>query len=181
MLNKKMELQHVMNLFAVEGTTFINLVPVLLNWMVNAPDFDAHDFSSLRYIIYGGSPIPMTILEKCLERITGKFSQGFGLAESTVLGAEDHVISDDPVKKKCLQSVGREVYYNWVREVGDGGGDLPPGEIGEIKIKGPNVMKGYWRDAEQTEGRIGDGWLYSNDMGYFDEDMYLYIVVVDRK
>jgi acyl-CoA synthetase (AMP-forming)/AMP-acid ligase II len=125
----------------------------------------------------------MPVLEKCLEKMTPRFSQGFGLTESTllatVLGAEDHVLSDDPLKKKHLKSVGQEAYHNEVKVVDDDGNELPPGEIGEIIIKGPNVMKGYWRDPEQTADRIRDGWLYSNDMGYFDEDGYLYIV--DRK
>jgi len=182
-LNKKVDLQHVMSLFSKERVSFINLVPVLLNWMVNAPDFDDYDFSSLRYITYGGSPIPAAVLEKCLERMTPRFAQGFGLTESTLLATvlepEDHVISDDPVQSKHLKSVGREAYHNQVKVVDEDGNELPHGEIGEIIIKGPNVMKGYWRDPEQTADRIRDGWLYSNDMGYFDEDMYLYIV--DRK
>jgi acyl-CoA synthetase (AMP-forming)/AMP-acid ligase II len=182
-LNKKLDLHHIMGLFSKEKVTFINLVPVLLNWIVNDPDFDDYDFSSLRNITYGGSPIPTPVLEKCLEKMTPRFSQGFGLTESTllatVLGAEDHVLSDDPLKKKHLKSVGQEAYHNEVKVVDDDGNELSPGEIGEIIIKGPNVMKGYWRDPEQTADRIRGGWLYSNDMGYFDEDGYLYIV--DRK
>ena len=182
-LNKKLDLNHVMGLFAKEKITHINLVPVLLNWIVNDPNFDKFDFSSLRYITYGGSPIPMAVLEKCLRKLSPRFSQGFGLTESTllatVLGHEYHVISDDPRTQKRLKSVGREVVHNEVKVVDDDGNELPPGEIGEIIIRGPNVMKGYWRDPEQTADRIRNGWLYSNDMGYFDEDRFLYIV--DRK
>ncbi len=182
-LNKKIDLHHVMGLFGKEKVTFINLVPVLLNWMVNDPDFDQFDFSSLRNVTYGGSPIPTAVLEKCLEKMTPRFSQGFGLTESTllatVLGAEDHVLSNNPLQKEHLKSVGREAYHNEVRVVDGEGNELPPGETGEIIIRGTNVMKGYWRDPDQTADRIRDGWLYSNDMGYFDEDRYLY--VVDRK
>jgi len=182
-LNKKLDLNHVMGLFSKEKITHINLVPVLLNWIVNDPNFDKFDFSSLRYITYGGSPIPTAVLEKCLEKLTPRFSQGFGLTESTllatVLGYEYHTISDDPLAKKRLKSVGREVVHNEVRVVDDDGKELPPGEIGEIIIRGPNVMKGYWKDPAQTADRIRNGWLYSNDMGYFDEDRFLYIV--DRK
>lgn len=182
-LNKKLDLHHVMGLFSKEKITFINLVPVLLNWMVNDPDFSKFDFSSLREISYGGSPIPTAVLEKCLENMPARFAQGYGLTESTLLATalrpDDHVLSDDPVAKKRLESVGQEVFHNEVKVVDDDGNKLPPGEIGEIIIKGPNVMKGYWKDPEQTADRIRDGWLYSNDMGYFDEDRYLYIV--DRR
>jgi len=182
-LNKKLDLHHVMGLFQKEKITHINLVPVILNWIVSDPDFDQFDFSSLRYITYGGSPIPMPVLEKCLTRLTPRFSQGFGLTESTllatVLGAESHVLSDDPVAKKRLQSVGQEALHNQVKVVDEQGRELPAGEVGEIIIHGPNVMKGYWKDPAQTADRIRSGWLYSNDLGYFDEDRFLYIV--DRK
>ncbi|RJP30968.1 MAG: long-chain-fatty-acid--CoA ligase [Actinobacteria bacterium] len=182
-LNKKLDLHHVMGLFAQEGITHINLVPVLLNWIVNDPQFAEYDFSSLRNVTYGGSPIPMAVLEKCLAAMQPRFSQGYGLTEctllATVLGAEDHLLSSDPAARKHLQSAGREALHNEVRVVDGEGNGLPSGEVGEIIIKGPNVMKGYWRDAEQTADRIKEGWLYSNDMGYFDEDGYLYIV--DRK
>ncbi len=182
-LSKKLDLQYVMGMFAKEGITHINLVPVLLNWIVDDPNFDKFDFSSLRYITYGGAPIPQPVLEKCMSRLTPRFSQGFGLTEctflATVLGAEHHVVSDDPAVRKRLQSVGREALHNVVKVVDEEGKELPPGQTGEIIIKGPNVMKGYWKDPEQTADRIRDGWLYSNDMGHFDEDNFLYIV--DRK
>ncbi len=182
-LNKRLDLHHVMGLFTREGITHINLVPVLLNWIVNDPDFEDYDFSSLRNVTYGGSPIPTAVLEKCLASMQPRFSQGYGLTEctllATVLGSEAHVLSSDPTAAKRLQSAGREALHNEVRVVDEEGTELPPGEVGEIVIRGPNVMKGYWRDPEQTADRIRNGWLHSNDMGYFDEDRYLFIV--DRK
>ena len=182
-LNKKLDLHHVMAQFSKEKVTHINLVPVLLNWIVNDPDFGQYDFSSLRYITYGGSPIPAAVLEKCIQKLKPRFSQGFGLTESTllatVLGAEYHVLSDDPMAKQRLNSVGQEALHNEVKVVDENGNELPAGEVGEIIIHGPNVMKGYWKDPEQTADRIRKGWLYSNDLGYFDADRFLYIV--DRK
>jgi acyl-CoA synthetase (AMP-forming)/AMP-acid ligase II len=83
------------------------------------------------------------------------------------------------VVKKRLQSAGQEILHADVRVVDSEGVELPCGQIGEIIIRGPNVMKGYWKDPALTAERIRGEWLYSNDMGYFDEDSFLYIV--DRK
>lgn len=182
-LNKKVDLLHILDLFGKERITHINLVPVLLNWILKVPDLDKYDFSSLKYITYGGAPIPEAVLEECIERLTPNFTQGYGLTESTmlatVLGSEYHVISDDPVARRRLTSTGREIFHAEVRVVDEGGNELPTGEIGEIIVRGPNVMKGYWKDPEMTAERLRGDWLYSNDMGYFDEDWFLYIV--DRK
>jgi acyl-CoA synthetase (AMP-forming)/AMP-acid ligase II len=182
-LNKKLDLHHVMSLFAKEKINWINLVPVLLNWIVNDPDSDKYDFSSLKYITYGGSPIPDEVLKTCIEKLDANLVQGFGLTESTLLATfleeEYHVISDDPKMQRRLKSVGREAWHNEVKVVDETGNEVPTGVVGEIIIKGPNVMRGYWKDPEQTAKRIRNGWLYSNDMGYFDEDLFLYIV--DRK
>ena len=182
-LNKKVDLPHILGLFGKEKITHINLVPVLLNWMMKVPDLDKYDFSTLEYITYGGAPIPEAVLEECIRRLTPNFAQGYGLTESTMLAtaltSEYHVISDDPVAKKRLQSAGREILHADVRVVDEDGVELPPGQIGEIIIRGPNVMKGYWKDPELTSERIRGEWLYSNDMGYFDQDWFLYIV--DRK
>lgn len=182
-LNKKVDLLHVLGLFGRENITHINLVPVLLNWILKVPDLDSYDFSTLRYITYGGAPIPEAVLEECMRRLTPNFAQGYGLTESTMLATaltpEHHVISDDPVVKRRLSSAGQEILHADVRVVGEDGTELPPGEIGEIIIRGPNVMRGYWKNPELTAERIKGEWLYSNDMGYFDDDWFLYIV--DRK
>ena len=182
-LNKKVDLLHVLNLIGSEKVTHLNLVPVLLNWILKVPDLDSYDFSSLRFITYGGAPIPEAVLEECIKRMTPNFVQGYGLTESTmlatVLGVEHHVISDDPVAKRRLKSAGREIHHADVRIVDDEGNEVPPGEPGEIIIRGPNVMRGYWKNPELTAERIKGDWLYSNDIGYFDEDWFLYIV--DRK
>ena len=182
-LNKKVDLLHILRLFGEESITHINLVPVLLNWILKVPDLDSYDFSTLRYITYGGAPIPEAVLEECMRRLTPNFAQGYGLTESTMLATaltpEHHIISDDPVVKKRLQSAGQEILHADVRVVDSEGVELPCGQIGEIIIRGPNVMKGYWKDPALTAERIRGEWLYSNDMGYFDEDSFLYIV--DRK
>lgn len=157
-LNKIVDLQHILDLFGKERITHINLVPVLLNWMLKVPDLDKYDFSSLRYITYGGAPIPEAVLAECIERLTPNFTQGYGLTESTmlatVLGSEDHVLSGDPVARRRLKSAGREIFHVEVKVVDEEGNELPAGEVGEIIIRGPNVMKGYWKDPEMTAERL---------------------------
>jgi long-chain acyl-CoA synthetase len=149
-------------------------VPAMLNFLLLDPSAATRDFGSLRTIVYGASPIPEELLRTSMERFGCSFVQAYGLTETTgaicLLSADDHVAGG-----RLLRSCGRPVFGCNIRVVDAEGRDLPPGEVGEIAIRGDAVMKGYWNLPDATERAIRDGWFYSGDAGYFDEHGYLFI------
>jgi acyl-CoA synthetase (AMP-forming)/AMP-acid ligase II len=162
------------------------LVPTMLKRVVDDPDFDKYDLSSLRVITYGAAPMPFEVIKKAIEVFPGvMFINAFGQTETastiTTLGPEDHVITgteEEKAKKlKRLQSsIGRPMDDVEIKIVDDDGKELPTGDVGEILAKGPRVMSGYWKDAEKTAKALtGDGWLRTGDKGYLDEEGYIYL------
>jgi fatty-acyl-CoA synthase len=149
-------------------------IPVMFLFMSQVPGFETTDFSSVDYFIAGGSPCPKPLIEKYLERGVN-FNQGYGMTETAT--AVTALRTSDALRK--LGSCGKPVFHTDVRIADLDGKDLPPGEMGEVLIKGPNVIREYWRRPEETANAIVDGWLHSGDMGYLDEDGYLYLV--DRR
>lgn len=161
--------------------THIVLVPTLLTWLVDDPRSNEFDLSSLRLITYAGSPMPIEVLRRCVQKFGNIFTQGYGLTEAaplvTVLFKEDHVLEGP--KAKLLTSVGKVGLPVEVRIVDENDTPLKPGEVGEIAIRGKNVMMGYWKNPELTAATLRGGWLHTGDMGMIDEDGYIYLV--DRK
>lgn len=162
--------------------TVMLLIPTMLNMMLNDPHFDDYDLSSLRLVFYGGGPMPQKVLERAIEKLDCGFTQGYGLTETleaTFLTSEDHRLAETEQQRRRLTSAGREAVTAEVRIVDDEGNELPPGEVGEILIKSYSVVKGYWNMPELSAEVIKDGWFYTEDLGYLDDERYLF--VVDRK
>jgi long-chain acyl-CoA synthetase len=164
-----------------ERCTHVNAVPTLYGWLLDAPDAKQFDVSSLRAMSYGGSPMPEQVIRRCIARFGSVFCQGYGLTEAapivSVLLPEDHVVEGP--RAKLLRSSGREVPIVEVRVVDAAGKPVEPGARGEVVVRGPNVMMGYWKRPELTASALRDGWLHTGDIGMVDEDGYLYLV--DRK
>ncbi len=159
-----------------EKATLAVLVPVMINMLIQEPTFKKYDVSSLKTIIDGGEKIPTPVLEKIPEFFPGVwFSRGYGLTE-TVSG--DTFLTKDTPKEKMV-SDGKPVPMMRMRIVDDNERDVPPRTLGEILLKGPKVFKGYWKDPKATADAIKNGWFHTGDIGYIDEDGYLYIE--DRK
>ena len=139
--------------------------------VVNFPDVDKYDLSSLKRSLTGGAPVPGEILEKWRKKVGPELSEGYGLSESI---SQTHM---NPVYTPRYGSIGLPMFDLECRIVGlETGSDLPPGEEGELVLKGPTVMKGYWNRPEETKEALRDGWLYTGDLARVDEDGYFYIV-----
>ena len=157
----------------------MQIVPTMLQLMLDHPRFSEFDLSSLRMITYGASPIPVALLERALTLLpTVSFAQSYGMTEAspvvTVLDGDDHSL--EAARLSRLESVGRAVFHNQVRIVNAERQALGVGEVGEIAVKGASIMKGYWRAPELTSAVLEDGWYYTGDSGYLDEDGYLFLV-----
>jgi len=162
------------------------LVPTMLKRVIDHPDFDKYDLSSLKVVTYGAAPMPFEVIKKAIEVLPGvNFINAFGQTETastiTTLSPEDHIIEGTEEEKekklrRLTSSIGRPMSDIEMKIIDEEGNDLPPGEVGEIIARGPRVMSGYWKDAEKTEKALTkDGWLRTGDMGYTDEEGYFYL------
>ncbi|MFK8022507.1 MAG: long-chain-fatty-acid--CoA ligase [Ilumatobacter sp.] len=170
----------LIELFSEEKITHGFVVPAVLQFMLLMPQMENADFSSLQVLVYGASPISEETLAACVEKFKPcKFWQAYGLTETTGavvnLPPEDH----DPngPNKHRLRSCGVAGPGVELRIVGeDGITEVPAGEVGEIWVRGAQIMKGYWkRDDETAKSITDDGWFKSGDAGYLDDDGYLFI------
>ncbi|HEU0001162.1 MAG TPA: long-chain-fatty-acid--CoA ligase [Ktedonobacteraceae bacterium] len=171
---------HVLEAIQQEKVTCTILVPTMVNAVLNHPDADTYDLSSIRRLIYGASPMPLEVLKKGLKKWGTIFSQGYGMTETapllTGLDTWEHIVDGAPEQVRRLNSVGKEALGVEVRVVNAGGEDVQPGEIGEIIARGPNIMLGYWRMPEATASAIVEGWMHTGDLATIDEENYIYIV-----
>ena len=183
---QQFELKEWMETVERERATRAMLVPTMLKWIVDNPDFTKYDLSSLRVITYGAAPMPFDVVKKAIELMPQvQFINGYGQTESastlTMLGPEDHRIvgtEEEKQKKwKRLQySIGKPLPDVRIRIVDEEGRSLPPHTVGEIHAKGPRIMRGYWGDEQKTaQTMTKDGWLRTGDLGYFDEEGYVYL------
>ncbi len=158
------------------------LIPTMINMVLNEKNLDRFKLSALRLIFYGGGPMPSMVLERAIQKLQCAFTQSYGLTETleaTFLVAEDHVLNGTEQQQQRLQSAGREAVGAEVRIVDGDGKAIATGEVGEVLVKSRSVISGYWKAPEETASVIRNGWFYTGDLGYLDEDRYLF--VVDRK
>jgi acyl-CoA synthetase (AMP-forming)/AMP-acid ligase II len=169
-----------------EKVTRAMLVPTMLKWLIEDPDFHNYDLSSLGVITYGAAPMPLNVIQKAIEEMPRvRFINAFGQTETastiTTLGPEDHLIEGtDADKEKKLKrlaaSIGRPLPDVEVKIVDEKGTALQANQVGEIYAKGPRMMTGYWGDADKSAQVITtDGWLRTGDKGWMDEDGYIYL------
>ncbi len=154
------------------------LVPTQIKMVLDHADLDGADLSSLKTIVYGGAPMYVEDLKEAIRRIGPVFMQLFAQSESPMTGTylrpQEHVL-EGPGSER-LASCGYARSGTEVAILDDKGSPLPPGEIGEICIRCPAVMKGYWRRPDATAETIRDGWLHTGDIGKMDDGGYVFIL-----
>lgn len=161
----------VLELFTKHKVTHMFGAPAMFLFMSQHPDFEKTDLSNIETLIFGAAPPPESLLTLYADRGVD-FCQGYGLTETAPFST--FLTPEWSLKK--LGSAGQSPMYSQVRIVDNDNQEIPAGERGEICIKGPNIMKGYWNRPEATAEAIdGEGWFHSGDVGYFDEDGFLFI------
>jgi len=180
-IRARAEVDDILATLEREHCTNMNAVPTLYNWIVSAPDLVQYDLSSIRLLVYGGSPFPEEVLRRCIQRFGPVFAQGYGLTEAAptvcFLSPQDHVL--DGPRAALLKSAGREMQFTEVRIADALGHEVPRGQPGEVLARGANVMLGYWNNEALTRERLRDGWLHTGDIGCMDDEGYVYLL--DRK
>lgn len=159
--------------------THLLLVPVMIQMVLASPKMDETDISSLELIGYGASPITEATLKRAFEKFPKvKFMQAFGQTElspvATILTDDYHVV--DGPKAGKLRSCGRATRVVEIRIVDENDREVPRGTVGHITVKGPVTMLGYWNRPEVTAETIRDGWVYTGDAGYMDEDGFIFLM-----
>ena len=176
-LRETVDVGGIVKLIGQHRITHAFMVPALLAFTLMVPDVDKADFSSLKLIAYGASPISEQVLASSLKTFKCNFVQVYGLTETTgvvtMLMHEDHDV--DGPKKHLLRSCGKPSMGIELKIVDENGKELPAGEVGEIIIRSKQVMKGYWNMPEETAKSIRNGWFYTGDAAYTDKDGYVYI------
>ncbi|MFH9590736.1 long-chain fatty acid--CoA ligase [Streptomyces luteogriseus] len=164
--------QAVLDTIARDRATVFEGVPTMYAALLQHPT--EADVSTLRMCISGGASLPVEVLHGFEERFGCAVLEGFGMSETSPVVTFNH-----PDRPRKAGSIGTPIKDVEVRLLDETGQDVGPGAIGELVVRGPNVMKGYWNRPEETAAAVPDGWLRTGDMARQDEDGYFYIV--DRK
>jgi long-chain acyl-CoA synthetase len=149
-------------------------VPTMYGALLHEPGREQFDTSTLKLCVSGGSALPVELLRAFEQAFGCKILEGYGLSETSPVASFNH-----PDRERKPGSIGTPVAGVEMKVVDDDGNEVPTGEVGEIVIRGHNVMKGYWERPDATEDAIRGGWFHSGDMARVDDDGYFFIV--DRK
>jgi len=182
-INRGADPEEIVNLIMEEKPIMLNLVPTVYQYMLQLPNIEKMDFSHVLHFSVAGAPMAHELMKRCEEVFGMKFGKGYGLTEAaptvSSLGGDDYALEGDPKLVKRSKSVGKPFKNIKVVIRREDGTECDVEEHGEITAFGDNVMLGYWRDPEKTAQTLRDGWLWTGDIGYMDEDGFIYLA--DRK
>ena len=183
-IQRQFDAQEWMRLVQTERASRAMMVPTMLKMLMDHPEFRNHDLSSLDVITYGAAPMPIEVIRRAIDEFPGVyFINAFGQTETaatiTMLPPEDHFLkgSAEEIEKKIrrLSSIGVPLDDVEVNIFDEDGEPVRQGDVGEIAARGARLMKGYWQQDEATTETIRGGWLFTGDLGYMDEDGYIYL------
>jgi fatty-acyl-CoA synthase len=175
----------MLRLIEEEKVTKLLGVPTIFNGLLQHPELNKFDLSSLEEVVIGGAPSPLSLIEELESKIGCRAYVGYGLTETTpfitIARPKDYLQENDTTRQSYQVKTGLPLVGVRIRVVDENGKDVPPDEksIGEIIVRGNQVMKGYLKDQESTDAVIADGWFHTGDMGVIDEEGYY--TIVDRK
>jgi acyl-CoA synthetase (AMP-forming)/AMP-acid ligase II len=180
-LHRKFDATDVLRTVQKERVTATHMAPTLIQGLVEAPDRSDYDLSTLRTLLYSAAAMPPSLLRRALEVFGPIFQQMYGQTEGigTVLPIGAHKPDGDAMDQRRLNSVGHAFIGCEVAILDDEDRALPFETVGEICIRGPIMMRGYWNESAATQSALSGGWLHTGDVGVMDEDGYIYLV--DRK
>ncbi|QKY69617.1 long-chain-fatty-acid--CoA ligase [Lentibacillus sp. CBA3610] len=173
-LMPKFDAGDVLKTIQKQKPTMFPGAPTIYVGLLNHPDLQKYDLSSINACISGSAPLPLEVQEEFENITNGNLVEGYGLTESSPVTHANFIWS-----KRVNGSIGVPWPDTDAKIMLESGEEANVGEVGEVAVKGPQIMKGYWNNQEETDNVLKDGWLFTGDMGYMDEDGYFYIV--DRK
>jgi len=170
----------VLEYIAKERISRAQFVPTMIHSLIQVPEVDKYDLSSLKLILYAGSSMPVELLKKALVVFPCGFAQMYGQTESgpftTFLSPEDHILDGTEKSIARLASSGKPALNYEIKIVDENDNEVPTGEVGEIVGRSEAMTIGYWQMPEATAEKLKNGWLHTGDLGRVDEDGYVYIV-----
>ncbi|MGM9922736.1 MAG: class I adenylate-forming enzyme family protein [Bacillus sp. (in: firmicutes)] len=168
-----------------ECATHAFLVPTMLKRVMDHPDFSSTNLISLKSLSYGAAPMPFPVIRRAIDLFppSTEFANGFGMTETTstvsVLGPDDHKLTgtDEEINKKIkrLASVGKPLPGVDIMVLDDNGSPVAPNKVGHVYVRTQKAMKGYWKRPDASKETLVNGWVNTNDMGFIDEDGYLFL------
>ncbi|GAX91329.1 long-chain-fatty-acid--CoA ligase [Effusibacillus lacus] len=171
----RFDLEEVLQTIQAAKPTLFPGVPTMYIAINSHPKAVEYGISSIRLCVSGSAPMPVEAMKEFEAKTEGTIIEGYGLSEASP------VTHFNPIEKRKPGSIGKPIPFTEAKivDLGDGTTELAPGEVGELIVRGPQVMKGYWNMPQETEETIRDGWLYTGDIAKMDEEGYYYII--DRK
>ncbi len=181
-LHRQFDAREILASIAQECVTAAHLAPTMITMMLEEQEKTPYDLSSLHTVCYASAPMSVALSIRARQVFGPIFMQIYGMTEaglSTTLLKHQHVLEGDPRQRARLASAGQPYLGTELRILADDGSECAGGVVGEVCLRSLSVMQGYWRKPEATAAALQDGLLHTGDMGYLDEDNYLFIV--DRK
>jgi acyl-CoA synthetase (AMP-forming)/AMP-acid ligase II len=175
-LQPKFDIPDLLGKIETHRISVAQFVPTMIAMILDHADFAKYDTSSLRMITYGAAPMQPELLSRAMSAFPGvRFAQAFGMTEAspivTTLNPDDH----DELTSTRLYSVGRAIAFDDLAVVDENDTPLPPDTVGEIVVRGPNIMLGYWQKPEMTAEAMRNGWYHTGDAGFVDTDGYVFL------